>query len=560
MSIFFELGAIIIVAAVVSIVMRALRQPLIAGYIITGVLVSPALLGLVRSVGTIQELAHVGVAFLLFIVGLNLNPRAVREVGAVAVVTGLGQIIFTALAGFFLLRYFGFTPISAGFMALGLTFSSTIVIMKMLADKGDLDTLYGRISIGFLLVQDLVAIVSLMLVAARAHGESIGMATVNLLMNGILLGLILWLVVRYVLPRVDWLVARSQEALFLFSLAWLFAVAAVFTLFGFSFEIGALAAGVALALSPYQYEISAKVRPLRDFFLILFFVSLGLAVNPAAWVSMMPLAIVLSLFVLIGNPLITMIILGALGYKQRTSFMAGLTVAQVSEFSLILIGSGVALGYLPSVLLPLITLVALITMGISSYMIAYGEIWYLGFAPLLFIFERKHARASQVLAPESYEVLLFGYNRIGFDLVKTIKRQRRRLLVIDFNPEVIKRLEREGVMCRYGDADDGELLAQLDFASAQMMISTIPDFETTMTLLHHARSAHKAMIKVVVAQQINDAEAYYRAGATYVVMPHFLGGEHAAQLIKKHGLKRRSFMAEQKKHRAYLRAHRRVGG
>jgi len=216
--------------------------------------------------------------------------------------------------------------------------------------------------------------------------------------------------------------------------------------------------------------------------------------------------------------------------------MAGLTVAQISEFSLILIVLGVSLGYLSDTLLPLITLVGIITMGLSSYLMIYADKVYTFLAPVLGVFERYSARAQkQTLAGERYDVLLFGYNRIGFDLLKTLRGLRKRLLVIDFNPAVIEQLELDGIPCRYGDADDGELLASLDFAHAAMVISTIPEFETTMTLLHHARAQNPRGSRVVVAQQISDAEEYYAAGASYVVMPHFLGGEHAAHLIKKYG-------------------------
>ena len=271
-GVFVELSIVIIIAVVVAGIMRLLKQPLVIGYILTGIIVSPYFLNIVTSTDAIATFAQIGIVLLLFMVGLNLNPRIIKDVGKVSLVTGVGQVIFTSLIGFFIGQLLGFSTIVSIYIAVALTFSSTIIIMKLLSDKGDLETLYGRIAIGFLIVQDLIVIVILMVISSIPTGLDFATLALESVFKGVGLLILLFLISVYIFPRITKAIAKSQEFLLLFSIGWCFAIASLFYYLNFSIEAGALLAGITLSLSPYHYEISSKMKPLRDFFIILFFI------------------------------------------------------------------------------------------------------------------------------------------------------------------------------------------------------------------------------------------------------------------------------------------------
>ena len=421
MEVFIELSIIIAITVLIAGIMRLLKQPLIIGYILAGIIVSPSFLNIVKSTETISVFSQIGVTFLLFIIGISLNPRVIKEVGKVSLVTGIGQIIFTSLIGFFISKLLGFSTIVSIYIAIALTFSSTIIIMKLLSDKKDTDRLYGKISIGFLLVQDIFAIILLMIVSSFSGGLTLSELSLQSLIIGVLLIGGFVLISIYVLPKLSIFIAKSQEFLFLFSIGWGMGLAALFHYIGFSMEIGALVAGIALSMSPFHYEISSKLRPLRDFFIILFFILLGSQMAFGTMNQIIVPAIIFSSFILIGNPLIVMTLMGFLGYKKKTGFQAGLTVSQISEFSLILIALGVSVGHLTQEVLSLVTIVGLITISGSTYLIMYSDKIYPYLSKYLYIFERKRLieRGKEL---ENYNVVLFGYNRIGYDLLQSFKK------------------------------------------------------------------------------------------------------------------------------------------
>jgi len=558
MEIFIELSIIICITVLIAGIMRLLKQPLIIGYILTGIIVSPYFLNIVQSTETIKVFSQIGIALLLFIVGLSLSPKVIREVGKVSLITGIGQIIFTSLFGFLISRLLGFSVVVSLYIAIALTFSSTIIIMKLLSDKKDLEKLYGKISIGFLLVQDIFVIILLMIISSFSGNLSMDNLSFVSILSGILLIGGFVLISVYVLPSLSKFFAKSQEFLFLFSIGWGLGLAALFHYIGFSMEIGALVAGIALSMSPFHYEISSKMRPLRDFFIILFFILLGSQMVFGNINELIIPAIILSLFILIGNPLIVMILMGLLGYKKKTGFQAGFTVAQISEFSLILIALGVSVGHLTNEILSLVTIVGLITISGSTYLILYSNKIYPYLSKYLSIFERKKIKENGQEVKD-YDIVLFGYNRIGYDLLKSFKKIKKKVLVVDYNPETILELSKKGVECRYGDIDDEEFLSELNLTKTKMIVSTVPEFETNILMINKIRQINKDAIIMVVSHNIKEANILYGAGATYVIMPHFLGGSHASMMINKHRLNLNKFLDEKKKHLKQLKVKRELG-
>lgn len=550
MTIFTELVVIIVLATVVAGIMRALKQPLIIGYILTGLIAGPLVFNIIQSRASLEVFSELGIALLLFLVGLQLSPLVIKEIGRTALLTGLGQIIFTSFFGFLLARLFDLPLVTSLYLAVALTFSSTIIILKLLSDKRHLERLYGKISIGFLLVQDIVAVLILIIVSSFVNGQAaaIEVFTETALKGAFLIALLV-LVGMAVLPKLSRFFARSQELLFLFSIAWGLGLAGLFGALGFSIEIGALVAGVALSTSTYSVAVAARLKPLRDFFIIIFFILLGAQLVVSSLGALLVPAIIFSLFILIGNPLIVMIIMGLLGYSKRVGFMAGLTVAQISEFSLILVLLGVRLGHLTQEILSLVTVVGLVTIAGSTYFILYADRIYQRLAPYLTIFERDDRRRDEAQSvAQQYQVILFGLNRIGYDFLKIFRKLRKKFLVVDFNPEVGERLARQGIDYRYGDADDSEFLSTLPLSPVQLVVSTIPEFETNIVLITKIRQRNKKAVIIVLNHDIEEALQLYQRGASYVVLPHFLGGQYAAKLVERFRFSSSSFGKEKSTH------------
>jgi Kef-type K+ transport system membrane component KefB len=559
--IFVELSKILAITVIVTGIVRIFKQPAIIGYILSGIVAGPVLFNVIASTETLTVFSQIGVALLLFFVGLNLNPKVVKDVGKIAIITGLGQVIFTTSIGYLIIRLMGFAPLPAFYMAVGLAFSSTIIIMKLLSDKRELESLHGRISIGFLIVQDLIAIFILLFISSLNNGNNLTLLAAETFIKGVGGLALLFLLTVYILPYLTKVIAKSQEFLLLFSMAWCFVVASLFHYLNFSIEAGALLAGITLSLSPYHYEISSKMKPLRDFFLILFFIILGSQMIFANIVANMGLIIGLSLFVLIGNPIIVMIMMGFFGYNKRNSFLAGLTVAQISEFSLIVISLGVTVGHVTVEILSLVTAIGLITFAGSTYLILYSHKIYYYLSPFLSIFERKGKKIDDQSSSDGldYEIILFGYNRIGFNILESLKKMKKKFLVIDYDPEIINHLIKEGFECRYGDANNNELLDEINFKRVKMIISTVPVTETNLLLIHKVREVNSKAIISVVSHQIDDAILLYDRGATYVIMPHFLGGKQFSTMIEKNKLSTANFMKEKIKHIKHLEQRRKLG-
>ncbi len=554
-AIFNELSIILLITVVVTGFIKILKQPAIIGYILSGILAGPFVFNIIDSHETLTAFSHIGIALLLFLVGLNLNPKVIKDVGKISLITGLGQVIFTTSIGFVIVKAFGFSNITSLYIAIALAFSSTIIIMKLLSDKRDLESLYGRISIGFLIVQDFIAIVILLVISTFNNGVNIASMAFETILKGAGGILVLFLLTIYLLPKLTEIIAKSQEFLLLFSLSWCFVIASAFHYLNFSIEAGALLAGITLSMSPYHFEISSRLRPLRDFFLILFFIILGSEMMFSNIFVNLPAILVLSFFVLIGNPLIVMILMGLLGYTKRNSFLCGLTVAQISEFSLILITMGVSVGHLGSNILSFVTAVGLITFAGSTYMIIYSHKIYPKISKFLSIFERRGRKVDEHKYHEKddHHIIIFGYDHIGLDVMESLKKIKKKFLIIDYDPDVITKLSKEGYDCRYGDANDSELLDELNLSRAKMIISTIPEIETNLLIMKKVKLVNKKAIIVVVSHQIEEAERMYEEGATYVILPDFLGGKHFSTLLERNKLKMHKFVEEKIAHIEHIK-------
>jgi Kef-type K+ transport system membrane component KefB len=550
MEAFIELAGVIAVAMGFAFVMKLLRQPLVVGYILAGIFVGPNFLHLLVGTEHIELFSKIGITILLFIVGLSLNPNVIRQVGKVSLLGGLGQVFFTTLIGFVISLFLGIEKIAALYIAIALTFSSTIIILKLLSDKGDMEKLYGKIAIGFLLVQDIIATIILVGISSFSTASATGIWTQIgfILVKGIGIMIVLYLLSTYLLPRLIHFLASSPELLFLFSIMWGLMLSTVFYWLGFSIEIGALLAGVTISLTPFADGIASRLRPLRDFFIVLFFVLLGSEMILDNLFQILVPTLILSLFVLIGNPVIVVILMNLLGYKRRTAFQAGLTMAQISEFSLILATLGFNMGHLTRSTLSLITLVGLITIAGSSYLILYSEKIYPWVEKWLRFLEFKKNRKEMHGSTDASEIMLFGFDRVGRDFINVFKKLGKRYLVIDFNPELIADMQRSAIPYKFGDVEDVEFLHELNFSEVKLFVSTIPDVKVNALLLKEIRKVNTHAVLIVLSHDIKDAKHLYSLGATYVIMPHYLGARYATHMLSRFGFDRKGFEEEKEKH------------
>jgi Kef-type K+ transport system membrane component KefB/Trk K+ transport system NAD-binding subunit len=553
-SVFAELSLIIAIGVAVSLFMRIIRQPLTIGYILTGVLVGPAALDVIQSTETLTVFSEFGIALLLLIVGLGMNPKVIKEVGKIAAFIGIGKVLAVTGVGFLLSRLLGFTPTEALFIGLGLSFSSTIIILKLLTDKKEQTRLYGKVSIGYLLVEDIIATLILVFVSSSSESGAALSDFTNLILKCSGLIIALWLVRAFLLPRLNGLIAKSQEFLFLFAIGWGLGIATIFSKAGFSLEIGALIAGVMLASLPYATEVSSRLKPLRDFFIVLFFVSLGSHLELAGLHDFIPAIIVLSILVLVGNPLVVMTLMGLGGYTKKTSFKAGLTGAQVSEFSLILVLLAANMGKIDQEIASLLTIIAFVTIAVSTYTITYADQLYNLFEKYIRMFERKRA-SEQMDKAKHYDLVLLGYQKGGYEFVRLFNQLGKSHVVIDYNPNVIDILESKQINFIYGDVTDPELLQEVTLSKSKLVVSTITDFLTNKFLGEWLEKENPHVVYICNADSIEEAAELYDAGAAYVMLPHYIGSEKISSFIKKSGLKKSEFKKYREKHLAYLQTH-----
>lgn len=556
-DIFSELSVVIVIVTLVSFVMRALRQPLILGYILTGILVGPSALHLIHSKDAFEGFSSIGIALLLFIIGLGMNVAVIKRVGKPVFITAGALLITIGSIGTIVSKLsFGLSLKEAYIVGLCLFFSSTIIIVKVLTDKKEQNRLYGQIAIGVILLDDIVATLALLFVAAGKN-EGLGISTLGLLLaKGLWLLIFLLAASKWVLPRIVKSIAASQESLFLFAIAWGFGVASLFQYAGFSIEVGSLFAGVSLASLPYAQEIESRLKPLRDFFIVLFFITLGESLSLHNLQGAVVPALVLSFIVIAVKPAAVTITLGLLDYPKRVAFKAGINLSQISEFSIVLVVLAAANGLVSAKLSAIITLVAMITITSSSYLMKYDNQLFIMFDKLklfngLFVKEHKYAdRRPRV----EYPLMLFGYMHGGHEFIGTFKKLKKRFLVIDYDPNVIETLQRQQIPCLYGDATDAELLEEINIQNAKLVVSTITDFETNQELVRHLNFYNPDAVIVCNASGYEEALQLYELGCSYVMIPHHASSERLSGLIARNGIERHHFDRYRSKHLHQLEA------
>ncbi len=539
-NIFIQLAIILGLASTLGYFVQKLKLPLLIAYLLGGLIIASASLFDVHTSKALSFLPEIGIAFVLFLVGMELDFREMKSLGKPIIFGGITQIIITTLLGSSAARLLGFGVLESWYLGVGLSFSSTILVIKLLLDKKDLTALYGKLAIGILLLEDLLAVLLLLGLTVSASVFNLGVQQaypfIALIFKAVALFVLAFIFSKYILSALFKAVSKQPELLFLTALAWCFIYISFSILLGFSVVIGAFLAGIALANSPYHYQIQGKVKPLRDFFVTLFFVYLGTQVNFTDLNRVLPAVIIFTLYTLTAKPIIFLLLFGAFGFRQHTMFKSAISISHISEFSLILILVGLQNGIATQSALTTIALSGVLSMIISSVMISNTNRIYKKLKKLVSFFERKNyenALESKVMEGQlENHVVMIGGHRVGAELIRFLKKEKVSHIVLDFNPHQVEVLHKAGINAIYGDVGDPDVLDDLKLVDAKLIICTAQDIEDNLLLLEELKYRKISVPVISRAEGIADAEILYSAGADYVIIPEVIAGDLLAEKLR----------------------------
>lgn len=550
----FAFAILITAASALGFVAKFVRVPLIVAYIFAGFLLSTLALKLPQG-EIFSFLPAIGIAFLLFLIGSELDLREIRNLGRPIFLASIFQMLFSAVSIFLLSQVFGFTVSESVYLGFALGFSSTIIVVKLFSDRGEMNSLPGKLAIGILLIEDLIAVAALMSLSLRASVIGVGVTLtaplLALVVKAAVLFLITYIAARHLLPKLFKIAAGQNELLFLSGVSVCFAFVALSIFLGFSLEIGAFLGGISIASSPYHFEIAGRIKPLRDLFVTIFFVDLGARVGLAIDEILIIPILFFSAWALFVKPTVFLFVLGRERFRKHTIFKTSIGLSQISEFSLILVFAGLKSQQVGEEALSTVAFTALLTMAVSSVLITKSELIYKKLRKFVAVFESKNPRESVIQKVEgdlNGHILLLGCDRTGRRLLPALKKLGVPFVVVDFNPEVVNELIAGKVNTIYGDISDPEVLELVNFEKAGGVISTITDFEDNLALLAKIRKFHKRPITIMVASYPHDALKLYEAGADYVVLPNLISGEHLAEVIEEHAFDQDFYKKKKERH------------
>lgn len=492
-QILVDLGLVVVGSALLLVVSRPLRVPSILAYMVAGLLLGP-ISGLLPQSESVHLFSELGVALLLFVVGLELSLAKIRVIGRTALIAGLGQVGLTFGLGWALAWALGFEGGAAVLVGLVATFSSTAVVVKLLDRAGELEATRGRLAIGVLLVQDVLVVAVLTVLSGLAipdvAGTVGGGASVPRGLGVAVLGIVVLsagaaLAARWILKAaVRWL-AVTPDGLFIVGLAWAFAFMIVAEAFHLSVELGAFIAGVALAQVPHATELRRWAHPLVDFFLAVFFVSLGAGMEFGALASTWPAAVAVSVFVLAVKPLVVAVLTGVLGQPRRTALLTGLTLGQISEFAFLLPALGVGAGLVSPDFQGFVALVGLVTIGGSTVMVALGDrivvgLDHVGVLGLLPGGEGE----ERPQPPLEGHVVVIGMNTLGRRLVEGFEALGETVLAVDSDPGKLEGIGTRGLV---GDITLTTVVEEASLARARLVVSALQIEDVNSLIAYRCR-------------------------------------------------------------------------
>lgn len=544
-----DIGKSVIAAGLIGLPSYLLKIPLILSYILAGVIIGPHLgLGLIEDSTSIASLSEIGLVLLMFILGLEINIKKLLQTGATVLLTGSVQIFGCLLLGavFFSLLPFDKTNFTVLYLAVACALSSTLIVVKILSDQMDLDSLPSRITLGILVLQDLFAIGFIAIQPSLNNLEWFSLVT-SFSKVGLLV-LISVLLARFLLPELFKKASRQPELMLILAMAWCFAMCGLADYLSLSLEMGALIAGISIASFPYHLDVAAKISSLRDFFITLFFVGLGLQI-PVPNFDILQLTVFNIFIIFVSRLIIVFPTLHRLNYANRSSLIPAVNLSQVSEFSLVLISLGVSYNHVHPDMLSAFIISFGITSLVSSFLIPRAHALYKVTNPFLEKIgfrdhvNRKHGEASESEQQKRKpSIVVLGFYRDASSLLFEMKARFPNevidnLMVVDFNPEAHKQLKAEGIHCQYGDISSVDTLRHLNLEQAKIIISSIPDKilkgTTNLKLLKVVKPLAPEAHIIVTAENINLAREMYNEGASYVYIPRLIGANYLAEIIER---------------------------
>lgn len=525
----YLLALVVCLASGLAILVRRYKQPLVVSYIVAGALLS--IFGLVRPEQWqfLKFLPEIGLAFLLFMVGMELDLREFRSLGRNILIAGLGQILVSSLFLFWL----------TGNLVVGiaLSFSSTILVVKMLIEEKELVSLQGKLAMGIALLEDLVAVVLLIFLGLLGSGRNLSFGPGILVL--VKAAFLIWLALfagRKILPKIFEHTADNQELLFLTGIGWCLLFVSVALYLGVSVAIGAFLAGVSLAQSVYRVQISGRIKPLRDFFIMLFFIDLGAGISVSALGSSASLLAVLVGYTLLIKPTIYFVTLTILRFRVHTAFKTAVLLSSISEFSLITVYLAAASGLLPADLTSVVVFATVVSFVLSSFLITHGQSIFSRVKVVLKKAERKKTFSIDFVPEGQLEfknhAVLIGCHRSGEIVLKMFRKlYDENVLVLDFNPEVVENLKNNFVSCLYGDISDPEVAEKLNLKQAKLVVSTVRDLHDNLALLDSLEKTQSKAVVIITASDASEAIRLYERGAHHVSLPLTLEGLSISRLI-----------------------------
>ncbi|MGB3445660.1 MAG: cation:proton antiporter [Xanthobacteraceae bacterium] len=538
----------ILFAWMLGLVAHVARQPLILSYLVGGFLIGPYGIGWVKSDQSIATISELGLIFMLFMIGLEIDLKKIVRAGRVILFAAGGQLLGGCVLGVFLFMAMGL-GLGAGrfdalYLAVACALSSTVIIVKVLYEKRELDTLPGRITLGVLVLQDVFAILFLA-VQPSLDNLQIGVVLLSVMRVAVLVATA-WVLSRYVLPKLFHQIARRPELVMLGALAWCFLIGEIAERLHLSREMGSLVAGVSLSTFPYALDITAKVTTLRDFFITLFFVALGMTI-PIPDRSVIGLALIIATFTVVSRFLTTFVPLYLMKQGLRASLLPAINLAQISEFSLVVIQTGVLAKHISmqtanaaSFAFVLLAVVSTFLIGRSDRIVraAIGPLKRLGLRDL---------DAAELAAAEAGEghgaarrIVILGFFRTASALLSEIEQRDKSMLdqitVVDFNPNVFRNLAARGLNVIYGDISNVETLVHAGVGSAEIVILSVPDAllkgADNEKLVRHVRTLNPKAKIISTADVLATVEDQYSAGADYVTVPRFTDAQELFHAIE----------------------------
>ncbi|MBU1120379.1 MAG: cation:proton antiporter [archaeon] len=531
LGILAELGIIVVFATFLAIILRFLKQPLMLAYIVAGLVIGPIGLGLITQSEHIALISELGIAFLLFTVGIESDLNKLKKIGLFVLAGGVFQVAVTALIAFIGAQLLGLDFVSSIYLGVILAFSSTVIVVKLLSDANDINTLHGRLMIGFLLVQDVLVILAIPLITSQTLAP-VGIGVI--IAKGILLVALAFILGRYVFSKLLSISLKQQELMYLSAVSICFVFIFISALLDFSPAVGAFLAGLSLSSISYNFELAGKIKGLRDFFVTVFFVSLGMQITPSLASFSLTYTIMLAVFmlavVLILKPIIFAFLNLVGGYGMRNGLVTGIGLAQVSEFSFILASYGVLYGALTRDLFSIVIIVIALTMALTPYLMRYSEGIYVFLSRFSAPFTRKKHFIKKLneleKIPEKDElnghIVILGAGVMGSGIASAL-HSFIKLVVIDHDPEIIFKQINKGIPAVYGNIENDELWKKVNLSKASLLVLAVPEIAASLFLAEKARQMNPNIVIFARAKNKRDALALYDNKVDFVVITDIIG-------------------------------------